>query len=323
VGLLMLKAQLGSKLLHPKWRDVEDILTGDFFGALDYLPRMPYMRDFVAMLSDLNPLAATPEMHDVEWDAATLFFWPRIIGDSDTAEPDVVIVSNKWVLVIEVKLDASLGHTQPWREYIAGQAIALEHGLPPSSVYYVLLGRERIPLTGSDTAQLAALRHVTSYLEWHQVVSLVESWYRRPADLLTHSSHHRLLADLLAVLRRRRAIAFSGFAFANPAQVDLPPANFFCPPLFSGFLQHARRVNPPDRSAFFLSAFCGFLHRAPAPFRITPIFFRDAFRNFSQSSPPVRKPDAAPVFLSSFDGFLNCARSCIPTSHQFLKGPSV
>jgi len=318
----MLKAQLGSKLhaFHPKWRDVEDILTGDFFGALDYLPRKPFLRDFVTLLADLNQTVATPEMHDVDWDAATLLFWPRIVGDSDIAEPDVVIVSNKWVIVIEVKLDSGVGLTQPLREYAAGQTIALEYGLPPSSICYVLLARERLTLTGSDAAKLS---HVTSYLEWHQVVSLVESWYRRPLDPLTHSSHRRLLADLLAALRRRRAIAFSGFAFANPAQVKPTAANFFCPPLFSGFLQHARHVSPPGQSAVFFSPFRGFLHASQPVSPKNTVFLQSPFPGFVRDSLPVRSPAGDPVFLSSFDGFLNRTRPCVSTSHQFLKGSIV
>jgi hypothetical protein len=42
----MLKAQLRSKIgaLGPDGQDIEDILTGDFFGALDHLPRKPYLR---------------------------------------------------------------------------------------------------------------------------------------------------------------------------------------------------------------------------------------------------------------------------------------
>lgn len=39
----MLKAQLRSKIyaLASEWQEMEDILTGDFFGALDYPPRQP------------------------------------------------------------------------------------------------------------------------------------------------------------------------------------------------------------------------------------------------------------------------------------------
>ena len=45
----MLKTQLHSKLNLShlrRWQDSEDILTSDFFGVLDYLPRQPYLRDF-------------------------------------------------------------------------------------------------------------------------------------------------------------------------------------------------------------------------------------------------------------------------------------
>jgi len=56
--VLVLKTQLHSKLNLSnlcRWRDSEDILTGDFFGVLDYLPRQPYLQDFLQLVEDVNP----------------------------------------------------------------------------------------------------------------------------------------------------------------------------------------------------------------------------------------------------------------------------
>lgn len=135
----MLKAQLKSKIfqLDSKWRDIEDILTGDFFGILDYLPRKPYLSDFLSYLCKLNSTVQTPDILGVDWKKIEFIFWPMTYAEDENTEPDLVLVSNKWVLVIEVKLESGLGDTQPWREYTVGQSIAKEYHLPKKSVYYL------------------------------------------------------------------------------------------------------------------------------------------------------------------------------------------
>lgn len=123
----MLKAQLRSKMfqldrgpsagLHEvtpsgryhAWWDVEDILTSDFFGVLDYLPRKPFLACFIAYVASLNPDVQTPVIDEIDWDSSHLLFWPHIHTQEENTEPDVVIVTDKWVLVIEVKLDSGLG----------------------------------------------------------------------------------------------------------------------------------------------------------------------------------------------------------------------
>ena len=144
----MLKAQLKSKIfqLDPGWRDIEDILTGDFFGTLDYLPRNPYLRDLISRIASINPDVQTPPLDGVDWDNTKIMFWPRMFSDEENAEPDIVIVSDKWVLVIEVKLGSGFGYNQPWREYIVGCKIAQEHSIPVDSVYYLILARKRLVL---------------------------------------------------------------------------------------------------------------------------------------------------------------------------------
>ena len=96
----MLKAQLRSKIFQvsPTWQDIEDILTGDFFGALDYLPRDPFLCSFISYITSLNPHIQTPPLQGVNWESLKLTFWPRTQTDEENAEPDLVIVTDRWVL---------------------------------------------------------------------------------------------------------------------------------------------------------------------------------------------------------------------------------
>ena len=59
--------------------------------------------------ASLNPDVQTPPIDDVDWDSLKLIFWPRIYTDEEKAEPDIVLISNKWILVVEVKLQSGLG----------------------------------------------------------------------------------------------------------------------------------------------------------------------------------------------------------------------
>lgn len=62
----MLKAQLRSKigLLGSDWQDIEDILTGDYFGALDYLPRQPFLRSYFGSVAVAIRAARAPGRSD-------------------------------------------------------------------------------------------------------------------------------------------------------------------------------------------------------------------------------------------------------------------
>lgn len=249
----MLKAQLRSKIgvLGSEWQDIEDILTGDFFGALDYLPRQPFLPSFIRWIAEFNADTSQPSCHDVDWDAVEFIFWPMLAGDDESAEPDVVIVSNRWVLVVEVKLDSGLGADQPWREYCVGREIALSRGLSEDSVFYLLVTRHRLNVAGTFASSATQQRHdlltKTSHLLWHQAVALIERWLKYgPMQSTLGPEQERLLLDLLGALRRRRSIAFSGFAFVNQDAVFVVGDKLFCPERFSGFLRdgYSRRV--PD-----------------------------------------------------------------------------
>ena len=202
----MLKAQLRSKIsaLGSDWQDIEDILTGDFFGALDYLPREPYLGSFLSWVMSLNPDASQPSTVAVDWDAVEFIFWPLITGQDESAEPDLVIVADQWVLVIEVKLDSGLGTNQPWREYCVGREIARDRGISDDAVYYLLVSRHRLDVratfANSEKGQQDQLLPRTSHLLWHQAVAQVERWLKDgPAGETVTLSEKRLLLDLLGV----------------------------------------------------------------------------------------------------------------------------
>jgi hypothetical protein len=292
----MLKAQLHSKFFHVDegWREDEDILTGDFFGILDYLPRSTFLSLFLRQLHPYEIGNSPIEIEDIDWNSVEFHFWPMTFAEDAAAEPDLIVISNRWLLVVEVKLDSGLGHRQPWREYVVGKQIARERRLTPDCVRYLVVARGRLNISetfgDNETCDRDELMARCFYIRWCDVVTLVESWLRYGAGgqpLLTEQN--RMLEDMLRVMRKRRNIAFEGFAFTNQRDVILTAGRFFCPPSFEGFL--VRSETPVDKigSPIFLAAFNGFLNR---------------------TSESVEESKPWPV--ASFSGFIRQAKRCRP-----------
>ncbi len=314
----MLKTQLRSKLfqLASDWVAREDILTGDFFGVLDYLPRQPYLHGFLKAVNDSNEGAVQVELDRLHWGRVEMLFWPRAHVNNNVTEPDVVLCSDRWVIVVEVKLESGLGRDQPWREYLVGQQIAQERNLCPSNVYYLVVSRDRISASqvfdGLQAGQRARLESHTLFFRWSQITALVETWLRYgPEGEGVWNGAARMLNDLRAVLRRRRTLAFLGFSFPYQQTVQAHEQGLFCPSKFSGFLADDAIRCSPSSSAVFLSRFRGFVRGTQTP-PITPggLLRVCRFRGFLFSTELTGVSPETIFCPSTFWGFLDRVLRC-------------
>ncbi len=313
---LMLKAELRAKMfqIDSEWTRVEDILTGDFFGVLDYLPRTPYLADFLNTVVALNETRSSPNLTDVDWDSVDVLFWPCETVDGQQVEPDVVIASNRWLIVVEVKLNSGLGHRQPWREYQAGLSIAHKRGLPQDAVFYLVVARSKLDVartfSDAESHMRDELLDRTLFLCWWQAAAIVDSWRgRRSEDLHLNPAHARLVDDLLGSLRRRRSILFSGFSFAKVAGVQERLEHIFCPAAFAGFFSRTTpRTEVPSRP-LFLNRFDGFLNRAACD-RPCACMRVDRFGGFIKRAPTTPAPHAVIFASRPFQSFLRQAPLC-------------
>ena len=164
--------------------------------------------------------------------------------------------------------------------------------------------------------QLNKLSFITSYFKWHEAVALIESWLR-----VASTEHRRMLTDLFKAMRKRRAIAFSGFAFANIAFVATIARGIFCPPRFTGFLCQIPRTQQADGSVFLLHRHEDFIDKCPkVDIPNQSIFFVKSFSGFARNSPEVTQTSDSMFLALSFAAFLNIAPVCSKYDHVFQKG---
>ena len=321
-GCVVLKTQLHSKLnlSHlSRWQDCEDILTGDFFGTLDYLPRQPYLVEFLKNVEHVNDRDGCFEVDRVDWEKVEMLFWQRCPGHDDSTEPDVVLVSNLWVIVIEAKLGSGFGEKQPWREFLVGRQIADNRGLSRDSVHYVVVSRamlhEAQVFAGLADRERAELEPRTLSFRWLDAVKLAEGWLRSNEAGRRRASENetRMLGDLLEALQRRRTLSFCGFSFPHHQLVGESRPPIFCPPLFNGFLgkDSAKCSSPP--SIGFLARFRGFLRDARPPVLPMESVWLRRFGGFVRSPQPTHVPSAAIFCSGGFNGFVIETPPCAAT----------
>lgn len=319
----MLKIQLGSKIfqLDLDWRDKEDILTGDYFGVLDYLPRTTFLKCFFESLRALNPSIALP-LDGIDWPQVEFDFWPQQTAGQEDTEPDVVIVSNRWVVVVEVKLNSGLQPRQAIREYLVGKKIARERDIASTNVFFLLVSRTTLALGDGLTSRDASLHRELAahalYLPWFRAYGIVDEWLNAGVqDVNAAPEHRRLLDDLLAAMRYRHALGFSHFTFPNQRRVPEVARPFFLRTAFGGFMDSASVSSRP--ALFFMpTRFGGFMHRAS---RRTDPWWPWNPRTSTGFQHMASKVSAMARFIQGmgFHGFLGSAPVCRPIPTGWMR----
>lgn len=216
----MLAAQLHNKMRRA-FEDKEDVLTSSLFALLRYLPR-----DLASYL--LTKWADIP----IQQGPVEVAFWPSyptpsifgiFIGSSDRGEtePDVVIRTGEWLVVVEVKYLSHLdpAYDQLGREFAIGYELAEREGrhfrllvvtadvLPPRPGGLDLVTGIQCALTEvrhdkgrvSDE-MIASVPLSLQWTSWHRIYDTLLRTTARP-DAPVHS--RRLLEDARALLELR------------------------------------------------------------------------------------------------------------------------
>ena len=106
----------------------EDLLTADVFGAIKYLPRIPYLQEVLRSIAENNPQAKKYRNHinflSEYIETLKFVFWPSYptpVGlPGSTTEPDLEISDTNILLFFEAKLHSGFGEFQIERELAVG-----------------------------------------------------------------------------------------------------------------------------------------------------------------------------------------------------------
>lgn len=172
--------------LHGKPTHAEDGLTSAVFSALSWLPAGLGLRP---MLSRAFP---DFDFADVD-DDAQFVFWPRF---HDRTEPDVVIISPNYAILVEAKEHATFGHRQLEREWDGLKHFAPARGREP----LILAVTNDTTVPDQITAFRSRLEEPArcSWLSWTNIADVLREG---KSDLPLSSQ--RLTDEVVAFLRHR------------------------------------------------------------------------------------------------------------------------
>ena len=215
----------------------EDLLTADVWGAIKYLPRVPYLQAVLRTIAASNPDAVELHRHLPTMLAEAVdfkfSFWPRYatpesLGGSVT-EPDVELSSASTLLLIESKWNSGFGDRQVERELLAAVSSAegrqcflllLTSGLRPPT--FPVAGKRfsfneyACNLAGLPKGVCYLLRenrHRVLWVSWRTIVRALDQARAEHDGSVTTPEVHRagdILDDLLSLAAIRGIRCFHG-----------------------------------------------------------------------------------------------------------------
>lgn len=236
----------------------EDLLTSDVFGALKYLPRIPYLSTVLRTIADRNPHSEKFRKvisklgNNIE--SLNFDFWPSIPTPTGLpgaiTEPDVQISGTDLLIFFEAKLYSQFGELQIERELAAG----LEFSGQKEFFLVLVTLNTSIPTISSEGRRVNILSYLKNvspsskikknianqlrsnfdrvlYISWHSVLSALYLANEQHATLndVKFEEIRRctdIIEDLKLLMLMRNIQPFNGFAFiakgAESLHIDFP-----------------------------------------------------------------------------------------------------
>lgn len=243
-------AELRGKF-SPSEERKEDILTSDVFSFFKYADRQVFLAQFLKLLG-LG--VSRQDLAEVEF-----LFWHSF---EDGTEPDLVIITGKYYLLVEAKFHSDFGQEsekiqhQLVREYKGGELEAhnmdKEFQLVAVTAHYA-----RHQFLAENSAYVSRDLH---WLNWHQIALLIASCLETHPGLTQET---RVFAeDLYDLLVKKNLRKYAGVDFlknlrkvgSSSPQLFFEAATAFYRGDFLGFtvsLQDSPRVQPLTGSIFY------------------------------------------------------------------------
>ena len=195
-----------AEIYHKFSTDLEDVLTGDFFGVMRY---MPFNRGLNQIFKNYA-VSEDPQVMHILSNAAdgdfNFEFWKR--SENGLVEIDGFIPLTSVVIGIEVKYRSGLSG----RDQLEKEAQVLDEWCNGKEKLLILIGEaEEAKAIYIENKDKRVFRDVhLAYLSWQDILLGLDQ------VLISSSYEKKMIEDLKTLLREKGFVSFEGFSIDQP-----------------------------------------------------------------------------------------------------------
>ena len=195
-----------AEIYHKFSTDLEDVLTGDFFGAMRYMPFNRGLNQIFKNYAVSEDPQVTHILSNAADDDFNFEFWKR--SENGLVEIDGFIPLTSVGIGIEVKYRSGLSGG----DQLEKEAQVLDEWCNGKEKLLILIGEaEEAKAIYIENKDKRVFRDVhLAYLSWQDILLGLDQ------VLISSSYEKKMIEDLKTLLREKRTVSFEGFSIDQP-----------------------------------------------------------------------------------------------------------
>lgn len=195
-----------AEIYHKFSTDLEDVLTGDFFGAMRYMPFNRGLNQIFKNYAVSEDLQVTHILSNAADDDFNFEFWKR--SENGLVEIDGFIPLTSVGIGIEVKYRSGLSGG----DQLEKEAQVLDEWCNGKEKLLILIGEaEEAKAIYIENKDKRVFRDVhLAYLSWQDILLGLDQ------VLISSSYEKKMIEDLKTLLREKGFVSFEGFSIDQP-----------------------------------------------------------------------------------------------------------
>ena len=195
-----------AEIYHKFSTDLEDVLTGDFFGAMRYMPFNRGLNQIFKNYAVSEDPQVTHILSNAADDDFNFEFWKR--SENGLVEIDGFIPLTSVEIGIEVKYRSGLSGG----DQLEKEAQVLDEWCNGKEKLLILIGEaEEAKAIYIENKDKRVFRDVhLAYLSWQDILLGLDQ------VLISSSYEKKMIEDLKTLLREKRTVSFEGFSIDQP-----------------------------------------------------------------------------------------------------------
>ena len=195
-----------AEIYHKFSTDLEDVLTGDFFGAMRYMPFNRGLNQIFKNYAVSEDPQVTHILSNAADDDFNFEFWKR--SDNGLVEIDGFIPLTSVEIGIEVKYRSGLSGG----DQLEKEAQVLDEWCNGKEKLLILIGEaEEAKAIYIENKDKRVFRDVNrAYLSWQDILLGLDQ------VLISSSYEKKMIEDLKTLLREKGFVSFEGFSIDQP-----------------------------------------------------------------------------------------------------------